>query len=109
MGSGAESARVAGRAADGVAMMDITHAELIEKYLRIGDTITHTRCCGFVEEHIYTGHDGPWLCGKPTKDTKRLGGLKSDVNDISPKNVTHINRNPVDGSLEYVAQFKDRR
>lgn len=73
------------------------HEAIIEAHLKPGDTITHTRCMGCVEEHIYLGKDvGPWLRGKPTRDTIRLGGSRYEADDIHPRNVTHINRTPVD-------------
>jgi len=66
------------------------------KYLRHGDIPTHTVCAGGIEEHKYTGRDGKWLCGDPTTDTKRIAKQQGygarHVNDISPKNVTHVNR-----------------
>lgn len=91
--------------------MTLSHEEKIRRVLREGDTITHTRCMGYVEEHIFTKYDeGPtrrWLCGKPTKDTVRLGGPKYEADDIAFSNVTHINRVPVD-VCEYAVQFADR-
>lgn len=78
-------------------MMDATeHEALVRKLVKPGDTLTHTRCMGIIEEHIYTGSDGRWLCGRPTRDTLRLGGSKWAANDIAPCNVTHINRTPVE-------------
>lgn len=83
----------------------------IQQILREGDTVTHTRCMGFVEEHIFTGYgegkSGRWLCGKPTRDTIRLGGSKYEVEDISFANVTHINRIPIE-VCEYAVEFTDR-
>ncbi|MDD5056555.1 MAG: hypothetical protein PHQ60_02180 [Sideroxydans sp.] len=81
------------------------HEELVRRFVKIGDTLTHTRCMGCVEEHIYTGTTNDtyaWLCGKPTRDTVRLGGSKYIVNDITPGNVTHINRIPVE-AVEFLA------
>jgi hypothetical protein len=78
-----------------------THEEKVRSQVKLGDTLTHTRCMGCVEEHIYTGTTigkYAWLCGKPTKDTIRLGGSKSDADDISPRNVTHINRVPIEAA-----------
>ena len=69
---------------------------ILAKYLKVGDLIMHTRCMGVVEEHRYTGRDGIWLCGKPTTDTIRFGGSSFPINDISPLNVTHINRVPLE-------------
>ncbi len=81
------------------------HEATVRRLVKLGDTLTHTRCMGCVEEHIYTGDDGRWLCGKPTRDTVRLGGSKHEINDISPCNVTHINRVPVE-AVEFLAQPK---
>ncbi|WP_332772967.1 hypothetical protein [Phenylobacterium sp.] len=74
--------------------------ETIAELVKVGDTLTHTRCMGFAEEHIFTGFDGHWLCGRPSPDTKRIAKLLGEgpcaaVNDIAAINVTHINRQPV--------------
>jgi hypothetical protein len=76
------------------------------KHLRPGVVLTHTRCMGCIEEHVYTGVDGIWLCGYPTRDTFAMDGGEgrrkaNTVNDIAPSNVTHINRIPV-GALDLV-------
>lgn len=70
---------------------------IIEKYIKPGDIITHERCMGCIEEHIYTGRHGYWFCGKPTKDTIKLGDLEKDdyADDISVKHILYINRVPV--------------
>ena len=81
------------------------HEALVRRLATLGDTLTHTRCMECIEEHIYTGDDGRWLCGKPTKDTIRLGGSKCEINDISPRNVTHINRTPVE-AIEFLVKTK---
>lgn len=83
------------------------YEKTVRKFLRVGDTITHSRCMGCLEEHIYTGDEGRWLCGTPTKDTIRLGGSRYAVNDIAPCNVSHINRTPVD-VCEFAMEFQDR-
>lgn len=83
------------------------HEQVLRKFLRVGDTLTHTRCMGCIEEHLYTRNDGSWLCGTPTKDTIRLGGSKHEANDIAPGNVTHLNRTPIE-CLEIDVGFKDR-
>lgn len=93
----------AGIAANGKA----EHEAKIRQLLRRGDTITHTRCMGCVEEHIFTHYGRHWLCGSPTRDTIRLGGPKYDADDIAFVNVTHINRVPVD-VCEFAAEFQDR-
>ena len=83
------------------------HTALVLKHLRPGDVITHTVCLGLVEEHIFTRLDGRWLCGAATKDTrameKRGHGSTGTRNDISPQNVTHINRIPV-SVMEFIAK-----
>lgn len=83
----------------------------IRQFLREGDTITHTRCMGYVEEHIFTGYGegktSQWLRGRPTRDTTRLGGSKYEIDDISFANVTHINRVPIE-VCEYAVEFADR-
>ena len=96
-----ERTRCYGVAGDQVMDKDEREA-LVRKLVKPGDTLTHTRCMGCVEEHIYTGDDGHWLCGKPTKDTVRLGGSRYEADDISPRNVTHINRVPV-GAVKFLA------
>ena len=58
--------------------------------LKEGDLITHVRCLGMIEEHYFAGFDGKWICGKPTEETKKFGGGKT--NDIHFNNITHINR-----------------
>ena len=83
------------------------HETLVRQWVRPGDTLTHTRCMGCLEEHLYTGDDGPWLCGRPTKDTVRLGGSKEPTNDISPHNVTHINRIPIE-AVPIAIEFQSR-
>lgn len=80
---------------------DLTHEQIIERFLKPGDTLTHTVCMGGIEEHIFTHRDGRGLCGVPTADTMRIEGMEddpadNDVNDISPANVTHINRTAVE-------------
>jgi hypothetical protein len=74
---------------------------VLDAHLKVGDVLTHTRCMGSIEEHVFTGRDGIWLCGRPTLDTRKLGGLQGGakanaVNDISPGNVTHLNRVPLE-------------
>lgn len=80
---------------------------LVRRLIKRGDTLTHTRCIGCIEEHVYTGADGHWLCGTPTVDTLRLGGSSFPVNDIAPVNVTHINRVPVE-AVEFLSQSNPR-
>jgi hypothetical protein len=67
----------------------------LKSILKKGDLITHTVCMGELQEHIFTGFDGQWICGKPTKLTKKYGTCVSKfANDIHPENVTHVNRIP---------------
>jgi hypothetical protein len=80
----------------------------LDEHLKAGDVLTHTRCMGCLEEHVFTGRDGIWLCGTPTADTRKLSGLKGSaqanaVNDISPLNVTHVNRVPLE-NLSFLAR-----
>lgn len=80
---------------------DLTREQILEQFLKVGDTITHTRCAGTIQEHFFSHREGPWLCGDPTDDTMRLEDMDGEagdwwVNDISPNNVTHINRVPLD-------------
>ena len=75
----------------------MTQSEKIKSIIKKGDLITHTRCMGELQEHYFTKYDGRWLCGKPTKLTKKHGtsiGIYAD--DIHPSNVTHINRQEPD-------------
>lgn len=75
-------------------------AELVLSLVQPGDTLTHTRCMGCLEEHIFLGLalSGTALRGRPTADTRRLepGSVGLEVEDIAPVNVTHINRVPVE-------------
>ncbi|KVV40930.1 hypothetical protein WT27_13475 [Burkholderia territorii] len=85
-----------------------THVAAVRRLVKRGDILTHTRCLGCLEEHIFEAFDGEWLCGWPTTDTKRLEGCSprsrgTYANDISPANVTHINRMPVDVALMLTA------
>lgn len=80
---------------------------ILDKHLKEGDVLTHVRCLGCLEEHRFTGRDGIWLCGTPTTDTLRLSGLVGSARanaarDISPLNVTHVNRVPLE-ALELLA------
>lgn len=69
---------------------------ILRAHLQKGNLLTHTRCMGCIEEHIYTQRDGIFLCGTPTKDTVKFGGSNFPINDIHPLNVTHINRVPIE-------------
>jgi len=74
---------------------------LLRKYLLKGDLLTHVRCMGFIEEHVFTKWDGHWMCGLPTTTTKHYSNYSSGVTDIGPRNVTHVNRCPIDDSFWY--------
>lgn len=90
------------------------HADLVKRLVKPGDVLTHTRCMGIIEEHEFTSWSGKWMCGIPTRDTFLFGGangIPSEgkrtsiwnlADDISPTNVTHINRVPVE-SIEFLA------
>lgn len=88
-------------------------AEHLRRFIKQGDVLTHTRCMGCLEEHAFIGWDGIWLVGIPTKDTMKFGDLDGRdtdhvVNDISPGNVTHINRVPIE-SVEFLASCEQRQ
>ena len=89
----------------GSRMKRAKHEARVRRMAKLGDALTHTRCLGCIEEHIYTGIEGSWLRGKPTADTLRLGGLMHEANDISPRNVTHINRVVVEVA-EFLAEVQ---
>lgn len=83
---------------------------LLDAHLQLGDVLTHTRCMGCLEEHVFSGRDGIWLCGTPTADTRKLSGMKgsaksNSARDISPLNVTHVNRVPLE-SLSFLAAVR---
>lgn len=87
-------------------------ADHLRTLLKEGDVLTHTRCMGCLEEHSFIGWDGLWIVGIPTKDTMRLSDLRGKdtdhvVNDISPGNVTHINRVPVE-NVEFLASIQSQ-
>lgn len=69
--------------------------------LQPGDIITHT-VWNHLQEHLFTGFDGGWICGIDTPDTANLEGADTptETNDIAPLSVTHINRLPVDQMLD---------
>ena len=89
----------------GSRMKRAKHEARVRRMVKLGDTLTHTRCLGCIEEYIYTGIEGSWLRGKPTAVTHRLGGSMHEANDISPRNVTHINRVVVE-SAEFLAEVQ---
>ncbi len=75
----------------------MTAVEIVKKHLCPGDLVTHTVCMGELQEHTFTGYDGSWLCGTPTELTLKYGTCVGGyANDISPDNITHINRQPVE-------------
>jgi hypothetical protein len=74
---------------------------VLDAHLKVGDVLTHRRCLGILEEHVFTARDGRWLCGTPTADTCTISGIDEadraqPVRDISPLNVTHLNRVPLE-------------
>lgn len=74
--------------------------DALRPLLKEGDVLTHTACAGCILEHVFAGYEGRWICGYPTRDTMLIeqheGSAKSHwTNDISPINVTHINRVPI--------------
>lgn len=73
-------------------------AALVLRLVQPGDTVTHTRCMGCMEEHIFLGLtlEGDAIQGRPTTDTARLGGSPLIADDIAPGSVTHINRMPIE-------------
>ncbi|KIZ47384.1 MULTISPECIES: hypothetical protein [Rhodopseudomonas] len=80
---------------------DKAHIALVDRYLRPGDLLTYTVCMGRLREAIYEYREGYWIIGKPTRETRDAEGWKgrefSDhLEDISPRHVTHINRDPVE-------------
>lgn len=86
---------------------------VLDAHLKVGDVLTHRRCLGILEEHVYTARDGRWLCGTPTSDTCAISGIDEadralPVRDISPLNVTHLNRVPLE-SLTLLAQLRSAR
>ncbi|MCJ8158827.1 hypothetical protein [Sphingomonas sp. LaA6.9] len=78
---------------------------LIEQYLEADSTlITHKRCGGFVEEHVFTEIREGMLCGFPTSDTMRLHvSTHGSAIDICPSSVTHVDRCPVE-ALHMIAK-----
>ena len=94
--------------------MGLTHEQKLErisvlaKYLKPGDTITHVGCGGIYEEHIFTGRNEYWLRGVPTEDTVRLSGDAGELSDISPANVTHINRVPLEAVPYLIENNRER-
>jgi hypothetical protein len=85
---------------------------IIKKFARKGDVLTHQRCGGIIEEHHFTGWDGRWITGEPTRDTMRFGKLEGGmsanaVNDIAPANVLYINRCPL-ASVPFLAEMEGR-
>ena len=74
-------------------MEQLKHITDVRMNVKKGDLITHTRCMGELQEHIFIEFRGKWMYGKPTKLTKKHGTCVSIyADDIHPLNVTHINR-----------------
>lgn len=76
-------------------------AQIIRASVKPGDLLTHTRCLGAIEEHVFQGFIGKFIMGKATPTTKKFGGI--DTDDIYPGNVTHINRNFWE-TIEYLSK-----
>lgn len=82
------------------------HIQLVKKHIKTGDLITHTCCLGAIAEHYFTEWDGYWMCGNPTKETKKYFGCDNTIiNDISPTDVTHINRQLVE-NIDFLSDFR---
>ena len=77
----------------------------VKEFAKPGDTITHTRCGGLVEEHLFLGWCSHRMRGIPTSTTVRLDPEhdRSRVSDIHPANITHINRVPIT-ALRYLVR-----
>ncbi len=84
-------------------------AKEVKRVVKVGDVLTHTRCMGCLEEHIFTGWDGEWMCGDPAPAPAFFADLSAEpVNDIAPGNVTHINSVPVE-NVEFLLNVKKER
>ena len=81
------------------------YIKLVKSIVKEGDLLTHTRCLDSIEEHIFARYDGNWMCGQPTKLTKKYGGSHMFANDIAPLNVTHINRQ-TPGVINFFKEMK---
>jgi len=85
--------------------------EAIKQTLQPGMLLTHTRCMGILEEHIFCDYNGNWINGDATLDTMQVNGLDPDdnwTNDISPLSITHINRIPVNDYLDVNFKIQGR-
>jgi hypothetical protein len=71
--------------------------DILDKHLKVGDVLTHTCLFECLEEHVFSGRDDLWLLGTPTDDTRKISGEREgEQKRISPMNVTHINRIPLE-------------
>lgn len=83
--------------------------ELLQRHLKPGDLVTHTRCMGILSEHVFaewiwsskvkdpSGYRLSWLRGRATSQSMKYSHESWRMaDDISPFNVIHINRIPVD-------------
>ncbi len=86
----------------GIVFVDKERNQGLTQKLTPGDVITHKVCGGGIQEHVFTGTDGAWICGYPTNDTAMIERCRIHTNDISPTNVTHVNRIAVE-ALDYAA------
>jgi hypothetical protein len=82
---------------------------ILVNYLQPGDLLTHTRCMDALSEHRFVRwtDDGLWLIGNATYDTVRYGNeVSRKADDISPYNVTHVNRCHIDTIDEFPPEHK---
>jgi hypothetical protein len=80
---------------------------ILDKHLKVGDVLTHTCLFDCLEEHVFCGRDELWLLGTPTDDTCKISGEREgEVKRISPTNVTHVNRVPLE-SFPNGARLRD--
>lgn len=82
---------------------------IVQKYLKVGDLITCTRCGGELAEFTFMGRDGHWLIGKATRETmKHNTFVELKTTDIAEIHVTHINRQQVE-ALPFLEKLNDRK
>lgn len=71
--------------------------DILDTHLKVGDVLTHKTMLGCLEEHTFTERDDIWLVGVPTEDTRKFTGQAEGAEKrISPLNITHINRAPIE-------------
>lgn len=70
---------------------------ILDKHLKVGDVLTHTGLFDCLEEHVFCSREDLWLLATPTDDTRKItGGREGELKQISPLNVTHLNRIPLE-------------